>query len=602
MNPAGGAAPSRTPRGGIIRALLYLRCMSLRNLLLSRLRRLKQPKYLVGAIVGAGYFYMMFFRRSRFDRAGAHAAAAAVVPVDLLPAVISIGAVVLLIFVALAWLVPDQRAGIAFSEAEIAFLFPAPLRRRTLIYYKLVNSQFAILFTVALLTVFTGRWSFLPGNALIHAAGWWMILATLNLHFMGSSFAVTRLMDNGITPWRRRLAVLGVIAVVAVAAAVWLGRDFRGPVPSDYANLRTMAGYVNSFLSTGPLRWLLLPARAVVAPFLASGAAAFFLALGPALLVFAAHFIWVLRSEVSFEDASIAKSEKRAARIAAVREGNWRAARGALKSRAAPFRLAPAGRPEVAFLWKNLLSTFPLFRPRTFVILALVIVAGVNWMERDAGFRGLLPVFSATASMVGAYVILLGPQLARQDLRNDLGNADILKTYPLPGWQVVLGQMLAPVAILTGLLWLVLLALALAFHPQHWAWLTPALRVTIAAVLVPLAPVICALQLLVPNAAALFFPAWVQTMRNRTERGIEMLGQRIIFVGGQMVVVILALVPAALGAFTLVFATQWLIGPVAAVALAGAGVLAILAVEVACGLWWLGRRFEQFDLSAELRP
>ena len=28
----------------------------------------------------------------------------------------------------------------------------------------------------------------------------------------------------------------------------------------------------------------------------------------------------------------------------------------------------------------------------------------------------------------------------------------------------------------------------------------------------------------------------------------------------------------------------------------------ILLAEIGCGLWWLGGRFEKFDLSAELRP
>lgn len=48
-------------------ALLYLRLTSLRNLLRVRLLRLKQPKYLVGAIVGAAYFWF-FFSGARFSR------------------------------------------------------------------------------------------------------------------------------------------------------------------------------------------------------------------------------------------------------------------------------------------------------------------------------------------------------------------------------------------------------------------------------------------------------------------------------------------------------------------------------------------------------
>jgi ABC-2 type transport system permease protein len=40
----------------MLNALLYLRVMSVQNWLRSRLRRLRQPKYLVGAIVGCAYF------------------------------------------------------------------------------------------------------------------------------------------------------------------------------------------------------------------------------------------------------------------------------------------------------------------------------------------------------------------------------------------------------------------------------------------------------------------------------------------------------------------------------------------------------------------
>jgi len=43
-------------------ALVYLRLMSIRNWAVSRVRRLRQPKYLIGAIVGCAYFYYFFFR------------------------------------------------------------------------------------------------------------------------------------------------------------------------------------------------------------------------------------------------------------------------------------------------------------------------------------------------------------------------------------------------------------------------------------------------------------------------------------------------------------------------------------------------------------
>ena len=46
----------------MIAALFYLQCQSFCNRLVSRFKRLKQPKYLIGAIVGGLYFYFYFFR------------------------------------------------------------------------------------------------------------------------------------------------------------------------------------------------------------------------------------------------------------------------------------------------------------------------------------------------------------------------------------------------------------------------------------------------------------------------------------------------------------------------------------------------------------
>ena len=46
----------------MISALLYLQYHSIRNRTVMRIKRLKQPKYLVGGIVGGLYFYWYFFR------------------------------------------------------------------------------------------------------------------------------------------------------------------------------------------------------------------------------------------------------------------------------------------------------------------------------------------------------------------------------------------------------------------------------------------------------------------------------------------------------------------------------------------------------------
>jgi hypothetical protein len=80
-----------------------------------------------------------------------------------------------------------------------------------------------------------------------------------------------------------------------------------------------------------------------------------------------------------------------------------------------------------------------------------------------------------------------------------------------------------------------------------------------------------------------------------------MMGQRLIFVFGQLLFTLFLLAPAAGMAILVLAATQWLVGLAAAAILATGIALAIIVGEVWCGVWWLGQRFEKLDLSLELR-
>src|SRR5215472_2783391 len=140
----------------MLSALLYLQVHSFKNRTLQRLKRLRQPKYLIGGIAGGIYFYFYFFRYLFGFQNGRQGFLSQTSP-ESLAIYESLGALILFVIVLLAWLVPHQRAALAFSQAEVAFLFPAPVSRRGLIHFKLLRSQTAILFTTLLLTIVTHR-------------------------------------------------------------------------------------------------------------------------------------------------------------------------------------------------------------------------------------------------------------------------------------------------------------------------------------------------------------------------------------------------------------------------------------------------------------
>jgi len=173
----------------LLRALLYLRLTTVRNIALSRLRRLKQPKYLIGAIFGLLYiFYLFGIRIAAGFASSQHRGGAGTVTPENAQMFEAVGALILFFLVFLGWVFGRERASLIFSEAEVAFLFPAPVSRRKLIHYKLIKSQVTILFTVLVLTIIFGRfWS--GGMAWVRSLGWWVILTTLNLHIIAASFA-----------------------------------------------------------------------------------------------------------------------------------------------------------------------------------------------------------------------------------------------------------------------------------------------------------------------------------------------------------------------------------------------------------------------------
>ena len=85
-----------------------------------------------------------------------------------------------------------------------------------------------------------------------------------------------------------------------------------------------MMRYGQTLLDGSVLGWLLRPFKLVVAPILAVDGSGFLRAFGPALALMGMHYLWVLRMEVSFEEASLDLAQKRSAKIAAWRSGQRR--------------------------------------------------------------------------------------------------------------------------------------------------------------------------------------------------------------------------------------------------------------------------------------
>jgi hypothetical protein len=449
------------------------------------------------------------------------------------------------------------------------------------------------------MTLIGRRW----GNGLLitRGLGWWAGMSIYNLHLLGSSFALTMLMDRGLSTWKRRVLILGAVAAGAVGIFVWV-RHSLPPFP-DVANQHGMAWlfrYLGQLFESGPLAYLLIPFRWVVAPYFATSYSQFLIALVPALCLMALHYLWVIHSNVAFEEASVELSRRVAEKIAAVRSGQGLAARRPKKAARPPFVLRPTGYPAVAVFWKNLISAGQYVTTRVwFMLIWVAVVGGIVLSHVSPGSGGVGMAIAFFVVMLLVMSLFSGPQMLRNDLRQDLPVADVLKMLPMPGWQIVLGEVLAPAAVLAALQWL-LLVFGVIFCPAqldtHALPLSARWSVALAAAIV--LPFIDLLALLIPNASALLFPAWFQLGKD-APRGFETMGQQLILMFGQLLVLVLGLLPAGV-AFTLfVIGGSFLHWPLLGI-LSGAPMAAIiLAVEAGLGIKLLGVAFEKFDVSGE---
>ncbi len=556
---------------------LYLTVTSLKNRVLRRVRRLRKPRYLAGLVVGLLYLYSFVFRHQLRGARRAGDGLARLAP--FAPDIVTAGALVLWCLALLVWLWPWVGRAWTFSGAEVQFFFTAPVSRRRLLNYKLLRSQLGLLFGVLVASLFTGaaraamagRWSYLLGG--------WLMFATMLLHVLGanltkSSFRAPAAKVRWL-PWISAAvmvlvsgAVIGSYAVQARALmAMPLGEALRAIVEASRSGVMAIA---------------LWPFAAVIRPIFAETSAGFVRALVPALAILALNYWWVLESDAQLEDVAAAAEQRRAR--------GPRGSPGAVV-RPAPFALAPVGRLETAVLWKNTIQVGRYVSVTTLirVLIPIVVLAFVIGLNHRAGS------FAPLVLMVAFFLTMVGPYMIRNDLRMDLPRLSILKTWPISGRELLVGELLAPSIALSVAVWF-LLAVAFALSSSWDAWPSDAMsRAFLAISAALLAPMLIAGQLIIQNAAVVLFPGWIATGGARA-RGIEAMGQNMLMFAGTLLALAVGVLPASVVAGGLGFVLYRVVGwpgvlP-AAVLFTG-----ILVVEVGLVLTWLGRVLEQTDPS-----
>ncbi|HWS72702.1 MAG TPA: putative ABC exporter domain-containing protein, partial [Thermoanaerobaculia bacterium] len=342
----------------ILRAFLLVTFASFKNRIVVRIKRLRNPRYLVSTIVGLGYFWFMFLRRSHVSISKLAATGGFHVG-ELGRDVASLAIFALLLFV---WALPQQSGGVELSEAEIGFLFTAPLSRAQLLLYKLFRSIPPLLFSVFFMTLFGFRQAKLIGLLIG--------FAVLTVYMMMVGQARARLKVAGIG-----FLVRAVLVLATATGIGWLFLHELGGAAQLHAALGALsAGKAQPAVDAAAapfhqpfLRTLLFIPRLFATALFPTTTLQLFVSI-VALLVFGyICFLLATRVSVSFEEASMAVSKKRVERN--LRMQGRRAGRSfMIQSMPPPFRLSPLGPPEVAIVWKNVTAAMRMGLPAIVII------------------------------------------------------------------------------------------------------------------------------------------------------------------------------------------------------------------------------------------
>jgi ABC-2 type transport system permease protein len=574
----------------VLRASLYIIVCSARNHARMRLRRLREPRYLIGAIVGVAYIYFSFFGRLRSARSRAarnRARRDRTAPtLTSVPGLIASGpaftGIGLLLVAAISWLAPFDSGLLDFSEAETQFLFPAPVSRRQLLVHRMLRSQIGLLFAALVLGVTVPSVS--GSGRLWLGVGTWLMLVTVKVYYTGVTLSRTQMAAASIR--ERRLAWLAPAIVIAAAAVVAaaLTRAFLAAPPAGFRDVLHLVGEV----SMQPLpRIILWPFMALTGPMFATSPSAYVTALAKSAAVLVVSILWVLKSDQAFQEAADEVARRRGRQAQGQRTVSYRA-------RAAGWTLALTGRPEGAFAWKAAMQTLRVVEKRglarvTAVVFALIIVT------MSAGREGPAATLGVFAGAAAIFAILMAPQVVRIDIRQDLQHLELLKTWPVKASAIVRGELLWPGILITAAAW-TMIALATALSGTILPRIGVGWRVSIGLAVAILAPALVFAQLTVHNVVSLMFPAWVPLGHQRA-RGLDAMGQRLIMLGATWLLLIVAALPGAIAGGFVWFALGQFLGPAG---LLPAAVLcaAIIAVEVLLATEAVGPVYERLDVMA----
>jgi hypothetical protein len=179
-----------------------------------------------------------------------------------------------------------------------------------------------------------------------------------------------------------------------------------------------------------------------------------------------------------------------------------------------------------------------------------------------------------------------------------MGSFDLTKTYPIPGWQIALGELMGGVVIGSSLQWAALAIAAFlgsGFVAHNPGDITKLILGSVAVAVV--LPAFNLATAVLPSGCALMFPAWFKP-QEAASPGLENTGIRLLMGIAQLFAMVVSLLPVLFFGACAWFAVRgfglpWEWSATAAISV---GAL-VIALESALGIAWLGDLYDEYDLS-----
>ena len=558
-------------------AFWFLMTRSARNRIISQLNRLKEPRYAIALLVGFGYLWFFLFSRSASPPTTTTTPFVTVIPL--------LGSIGLFMAVARWWAIGGDRRALSFTPAEIHFLFPAPIERQSLIHWKLLRWQILIVVNAVIWMVIARR-TRAPIPVPLYVVSMWVLFSTLSMHRLGSALTKAGVAAHWRTGLRHQ--VIPIALVIAATASLYIAVSSHWAQLSDLCCGRAFWPYLEETLRQPAAAVVLLPFQLLMAPVGATSIGDWATAMVPAVGLLLIHYLWVMRSEVAFEEAALRASAETVDRLAKLRGEKKLLPKKA--GRTLP--LKATGWPGTAIIWKNVIAISRGAFSRSFFIVVIALVAAFAAVMGSEDRAPTAVALGTTALAMAAILSFLGPTWIRNDLRSDMNYLSLLRSYPLPGRTIVVAEIIGSTLTLTAIQLILVIAAYLGLSGSvNWSRYGSVELVFLLAI--PCALIVNGIGMTIQNAAALLFPSWMRFDRVRPG-GFETLGQNILSSLFTVFLSVVALAgPALVGWFLwtrLVMSLgQWTIVPVLL------GIAMVGVVELNGLIRWLGRVFENTE-------